>query len=112
MSEREYLLPRGEHYEEPTLKASFKALVYSSKVNYLLLFVPIALAFSHASDSVVFSLNFMAIIPLAKLLGFGKKKRKKENSEMILNKKIATEEIALRSGSVVGSVRKLLTNVF
>jgi hypothetical protein len=31
---------------------------------------------------------------------------------MILNKKIATEEIALRSGSVVGSVRKLLTNVF
>ncbi|KAG1055601.1 hypothetical protein G6F62_007231 [Rhizopus arrhizus] len=86
MSEREYLLPRGEHYEEPTLKASFKALVYSSKVNYLLLFVPIALAFSHASDSVVFSLNFMAIIPLAKLLGF------------------ATEEIALRSGSVVGSL--------
>lgn len=77
MSEREYLLPRGEHYEEPTLKASFKALVYSSKVNYLLLFVPIALGFSHASDSVVFSLNFMAIIPLAKLLGFGKKKRKK-----------------------------------
>ncbi|KAI9244343.1 calcium/proton exchanger [Sporodiniella umbellata] len=86
MSEREYLLPRGENEEAPTLKSSFKAFVYSSKVNYFLLFVPFALFFSHASDSVVFSLNFIAIIPLAKLLGF------------------ATEEIALRSGSVVGSL--------
>jgi hypothetical protein len=30
------------------------------------------LFFSNSSDSVVFSLNFIAIIPLAKLLGFGK----------------------------------------
>ncbi|RCH88506.1 hypothetical protein CU097_008649 [Rhizopus azygosporus] len=84
MSERDHLLPHGD--EQPTLKSSFKATVFSSKINYLLIFVPLALAFSHASDTVVFSLNFMAIIPLAKLLGF------------------ATEEIALRSGSVVGSL--------
>lgn len=70
MSERDHLLPHGD--EQPTLKSSFKATVFSSKINYLLIFVPLALAFSHASDTVVFSLNFMAIIPLAKLLGFGK----------------------------------------
>ncbi|KAI9346348.1 calcium/proton exchanger [Pilaira anomala] len=39
-----------------------------------------------ASPTVVFSLNFIAIIPLAKLLGF------------------ATEEIALRSGSTIGAL--------
>ncbi|KAI8641401.1 calcium/proton exchanger [Parasitella parasitica] len=66
--------------------SSLKHTVLSSKINWLLVFVPIAIIFSGASDTVVFSLNFIAIIPLAKLLGF------------------ATEEIALRSGSVIGSL--------
>ncbi|KAG1520270.1 hypothetical protein G6F52_007823 [Rhizopus delemar] len=86
MNEREHLISQANSYEEPTLKSSLKATVFSSKVNSLLVFVPIAFVFSHASDSTVFSLNFMAIIPLAKLLGF------------------ATEEIALRSSSVLGSL--------
>lgn len=73
MSEREHLISQANSYEEPTLKSSLKATVFSSKVNSLLVFVPIAFVFSHASDSTVFSLNFMAIIPLAKLLGFGMK---------------------------------------
>ncbi|KAI8366446.1 calcium/proton exchanger [Choanephora cucurbitarum] len=86
MSEREHLLPRHSDEENLTFMSSFKHALFSSKVNVLLVFVPIAIAFSGASDSVVFSLNFIAIVPLAKLLGF------------------ATEEIALRSGSVIGSL--------
>lgn len=52
---------------------SFKAFITSSKFNVLLVFVPIALiaSFAGASSTLVFSLNFMAIMPLAKLLGFG-----------------------------------------
>ncbi|ORY96892.1 Sodium/calcium exchanger protein-domain-containing protein [Syncephalastrum racemosum] len=74
--------------EAPTFVSSFKVTATSSWFNVLLLFVPIALGFSFAgaSDSVVFSLNFVAIIPLAKLLGF------------------ATEELALRTGSTIGSL--------
>lgn len=61
--------------EPPTFISSVKVTATSSWFNVLLLFVPIALGFSFAgaSDSLVFSLNFMAIIPLAKLLGFGKR---------------------------------------
>lgn len=72
MSEREHLLPHHSEEEPLTLKNSFKNTLCSSKINWLLIFVPIALFFSNSSDSVVFSLNFIAIIPLAKLLGFGK----------------------------------------
>ncbi|KAK4509946.1 L-type lectin-like domain-containing protein [Mucor velutinosus] len=87
MSEREHLLPHhGQEEEDLTFMSSFKHTLSSSKINWLLVFVPIAIIFSGASDTVVFSLNFIAIIPLAKLLGF------------------ATEEIALRSGSVIGSL--------
>jgi Ca2+:H+ antiporter len=86
MNEREHLLPHHSEEEHLTFKTSFKNTLCSSRINWLLIFVPIALFFSKSSDSVVFSLNFIAIIPLAKLLGF------------------ATEEIALRSGSVIGSV--------
>jgi Ca2+:H+ antiporter len=71
MSERQPLL--SPHQDgEITFKSSLKHTVLSSKINILLIFVPIAFALSGASDSVVFSLNFIAIIPLAKLLGFGK----------------------------------------
>lgn len=72
MSERENLLPHHSEEEAITFKSSFMHTLKSSKINWLLIIVPFALAFSNASDSVVFSLNFIAIIPLAKLLGFGK----------------------------------------
>lgn len=71
MSERDYLLPT-HHDEEVTFKSSVMSVIKSSHINWLLVFVPIALAMSGASDTVVFSLNFIAIIPLAKLLGYGK----------------------------------------
>ncbi|CEG65570.1 Putative Calcium/proton exchanger [Rhizopus microsporus] len=85
-SEEEPLLRR---HEPLTAWTSFKVAMTSSYVNLFLIFVPIAIIFStliHASDTTVFTLNFIAIIPLAKLLGF------------------ATEEIALRSGSTVGAL--------
>jgi Ca2+:H+ antiporter len=72
MSEHEHLLPPHYEEEQVTFKSSFMHALKSSYINWLLIFVPIALAFSGASDSVVFILNFIAIIPLAKLLGFGK----------------------------------------
>ncbi|KAL4213013.1 putative Calcium/proton exchanger [Rhizopus microsporus] len=84
-SEEEPLL----RHEPLTAWTSFKVTMTSSYVNLFLIFVPIAIIFStliHASDTTVFTLNFIAIIPLAKLLGF------------------ATEEIALRSGSTVGAL--------
>lgn len=58
-------------------------IVKSSWVNVLLVFVPIGIA-SHFvwSPTITFIMNFLAIIPLAKLLGF------------------ATEDIALRTGEV------------
>ncbi|CAO3626844.1 unnamed protein product [Mucor fragilis] len=87
-NENEPLLGQPEVHQEPTFWSSFKVTVYSSYINYFLIFVPIAIAFSilDASPTVVFTLNFIAIIPLAKLLGF------------------ATEEIALRSGSTIGAL--------
>ncbi|KAG0193473.1 hypothetical protein DFQ28_005077 [Apophysomyces sp. BC1034] len=89
--ERQPLLSQSEgHFgeEEPTFWSSFKVTATSSKFNILLAFVPIALGFSFAKapDTVVFALNFIAIIPLAKLLGF------------------ATEELALRCGSTWGAL--------
>ncbi|CAO3639195.1 unnamed protein product [Mucor hiemalis] len=88
-NENEPLLGHHEQVEEePTAWSSFKVTLFSSYINYFLIFVPIAIAFSilGASDTTVFTLNFIAIIPLAKLLGF------------------ATEEIALRSGSTIGAL--------
>lgn len=66
-----------------TVKEGFMAIVKASYVNVLLVFVPIGIA-SHFvwSPTVTFIMNFLAIIPLAKLLGF------------------ATEDIALRTGEV------------
>ncbi|KAG0182034.1 hypothetical protein DFQ28_007532 [Apophysomyces sp. BC1034] len=78
----------SRYQREPTFWSSVKVTFTSSYFNLLLVFVPIALgvSFAGASDTVVFSLNFIAIVPLAKLLGF------------------ATEELALRCGSTIGSL--------
>ncbi|KAG1155665.1 hypothetical protein G6F37_008336 [Rhizopus arrhizus] len=64
-----------------------KAIVTSSYVNVLVVFVPIGIA-SHFvwSPTITFIMNFLAIIPLAKLLGY------------------ATEDIALRTGEVIGGL--------
>ncbi|KAG1180266.1 hypothetical protein G6F70_000653 [Rhizopus microsporus] len=64
-----------------------KTIVLSSYVNVLLVFVPIGIA-SHFvwSPTITFIMNFLAIVPLAKLLGF------------------ATEDIALRTGEVIGGL--------
>ncbi|KAI8068134.1 Sodium/calcium exchanger protein-domain-containing protein [Gilbertella persicaria] len=87
-NEHEPLLGNHTSQENITLWSSLKVTIYSSYINLLLIFVPISIFYSliHASATVVFTLNFIAIIPLAKLLGF------------------ATEEIALRSGSTIGAL--------
>ena len=68
---------------EPTIKQGLISIVKSSWINPLVIFIPFAIA-SHFvwSPTVTFILNFIAIVPLAKLLGF------------------ATEDIALRTGEV------------
>ncbi|KAI8986599.1 Sodium/calcium exchanger protein-domain-containing protein [Pilobolus umbonatus] len=88
MSQYESQSLLGHAHPTPSTWSSFKVTCASSYVNYFLVFVPIAIIYSvmGASSSVIFSLNFLAIIPLAKLLGF------------------ATEQIALRSGSTIGAL--------
>ncbi|KAM0748657.1 Calcium/proton exchanger [Meredithblackwellia eburnea MCA 4105] len=73
---------------EPTIKESLMAIVKASWINLLLVFIPVgwALHFAHVNDTVVFVTTFLAIIPLAKLLGFG------------------TEEISLRVGQTLGGL--------
>lgn len=67
---------------------SFRSALLSSKVNLLLLFVPLGIVAGELgwSDAAIFSLNFLAIIPLASLLG------------------LATEELALRVGQTIGGL--------
>ncbi len=68
----------------PTILKSLKIILTSSWINLLLIFIPIGYL-AHGlkwSDTWIFLLNFFAIIPLAKLLGF------------------ATEDVSLRVGQV------------
>ncbi|KAL8726713.1 MAG: hypothetical protein Q9181_005951, partial [Wetmoreana brouardii] len=60
----------------------------SNPVNVLLVFVPLGIAFgaTHANPTVVFILNFLAIIPLASLLSF------------------ATEELSAKLGQTLGGL--------
>ncbi|PKK80473.1 calcium/proton exchanger [Rhizophagus irregularis] len=70
----------------PTIRKSIKIVLTSSKINILLIFIPLGYL-AHIfdlSDNWVFILNFLAIIPLAKLLDF------------------ATEELSLRVGETIG----------
>lgn len=69
--------------QQISAKDGLMVIVKSSWVNLLLVFVPIGIASNYVwSPTVTFIMNFLAIIPLAKLLGF------------------ATEDIALRTGEV------------
>ncbi|KAI9188185.1 hypothetical protein H9P43_002576 [Blastocladiella emersonii ATCC 22665] len=92
VTERTPILPRhaGEQpsHAAPTLASSVRATVRMSKLNALLVFVPIGAAAGLLQWDAVptFWLNFLAIIPLAKLLGF------------------ATEELALYTNQTVGGL--------
>ncbi|KAK4521722.1 uncharacterized protein ATC70_004256 [Mucor velutinosus] len=72
---------------EPTIRHGLMSIVRSSWLNVLLVFIPLGWA-SHFvwNPTTTFILNFVAIVPLAKLLGF------------------ATEDIALRTGEVIGGL--------
>ncbi|CAO3608625.1 unnamed protein product [Cunninghamella blakesleeana] len=74
-------------FKEPTIQEGLMAIVKSSWINPLVIFVPFGIA-SHFvwSPTVTFILNFIAIVPLAKLLGF------------------ATEDISLRTGEIIGGL--------
>ncbi|SAL95909.1 hypothetical protein [Absidia glauca] len=76
-----------EAHREPTTKEGLMAIVKSSWINPLVIFIPFGIA-SHFvwSPTVTFVLNFIAIVPLAKLLGY------------------ATEDISLRIGEVLGGL--------
>jgi Ca2+:H+ antiporter len=83
----ELFTPETPLAEDPTYAASILAFLKSSWLNLMWVFIPVswALHFSHTgSDTVIFVMCFLAIIPLAANLGF------------------ATEELALRTGE--GSV--------
>ncbi|KAL8382661.1 hypothetical protein RB595_006441 [Gaeumannomyces hyphopodioides] len=75
--------------KEPfTVANQLQRTFLNSWINVLLIAAPagIALHFTHASPILIFTINFIAIIPLAALLGF------------------ATEEIALRTGETLGGL--------
>ncbi|KAF5342030.1 hypothetical protein D9611_001550 [Ephemerocybe angulata] len=87
--------------KEPTIVESLRALMFGSWFNVLLVFIPVSWALNFAlphsnphKDLVVFITSFIAIIPLAKLLGF------------------ATEELSLRVGqTLAGLLNATLGNV-
>lgn len=77
-----------------TLRTAVRAIFTSSRINVLLVFVPLGFISNFIwSPTVTFILNFLAIIPLAKLLGF------------------ATEDLAIRVGEV-GPLGVVLYEIF
>ncbi|KAL1405459.1 Vacuolar calcium ion transporter [Vanrija albida] len=79
--------------KSPGYVQSVKACILSSWINVLLVFIPVGWALhfvkhsnSKISDTAVFMTNFIAIIPLAGLLGF------------------TTEEVAMRLGQTLGGL--------
>ncbi|KAF8753463.1 Calcium proton exchanger [Rhizoctonia solani] len=86
---RRMMTPQKKLGKEPTYLSSLRAIVTETYLSILLIFIPIRWALHfHKRDSyvAVFITNFLAIIPLAKLLGF------------------ATEELALRVGQTIGGL--------
>ncbi|CAG8714358.1 20620_t:CDS:2, partial [Dentiscutata erythropus] len=75
-------------YKPPTITHSLNAALYSSKLNVLLIFVPLGFLahFLEWNSATIFILNFLGLIPLANLLGF------------------VTEDIANRCGQAVGGL--------
>ncbi|PVG01865.1 calcium/proton exchanger [Serendipita vermifera] len=82
------LVPQKKIVQRPTLTQCFVNTVKYSWLNLLLVMVPVAWAihFTHQSETLVFVFSFLAIIPLAALLGF------------------ATEEISNYVGPTIGGL--------
>ncbi|CAG8801259.1 11528_t:CDS:1, partial [Dentiscutata erythropus] len=59
-------------YKPPTITQSLNVALYSSKLNVLLIFVPLGFLahYFEWNIAIIFILNFLALIPLANLLGF------------------------------------------
>ncbi|WFD26343.1 hypothetical protein MNAN1_001324 [Malassezia nana] len=87
-SEGQPLLTPPQRASEKTAIESFRWLLFSSKINVLLVFVPLGLLaeWLHWGPLAIFVLNFLAIVPLAKLLGD------------------ATEQVSLRLGATLGGL--------
>ncbi|CAE6493234.1 unnamed protein product [Rhizoctonia solani] len=86
---RRMMTPQKKLGKEPTYMSSLRAIVTETYLSILLIFIPIGWALHfHKRDNyaAVFVTNFLAIVPLAKLLGF------------------ATEELALRVGQTIGGL--------
>lgn len=72
-----------------TIMSQLRATLLNSYVNVLLILVPVGIALNYVGSInpiAVFSINFIAIIPLAAMLSY------------------ATEEIALRTGETIGGL--------
>ncbi|KAG8712400.1 hypothetical protein FRC08_014648 [Ceratobasidium sp. 394] len=82
------LEPEQKLAPAPTWTTSATNIFRYSYLNVLLIFVPVSWAchFTHQEPTIVFVFSFIAIIPLAALLGF------------------ATEELALRVGQTLGGL--------
>ncbi|KXN91725.1 Vacuolar calcium ion transporter [Leucoagaricus sp. SymC.cos] len=87
------LIPEKKIGEAPDVRQSLWAVARCSYLNILLLFIPVAWALHFAlprdqsnRDTLIFVFSFLAIIPLAKLLGF------------------ATEELSLRVGQTLAGL--------
>ncbi|KAF8623488.1 hypothetical protein AX15_006271 [Amanita polypyramis BW_CC] len=81
LAHRSFALLKAEG--EPTWLQSFKFYIFGSYVNILLIFIPLSFLSHHLQwDAALrFSFSFLAILPLAKLLG------------------VSTEEMSIRMGS-------------
>ena len=80
--------PTHELGPSPGYLLSMKNVLLYSPLNILLLFIPVswALHWTHQSDTAIFVVSALAIVPLAALLGLG------------------TEQIALRTSQAVGGL--------
>ncbi|KAG2008625.1 calcium ion transporter [Coprinopsis cinerea AmutBmut pab1-1] len=85
---RTLFTPAHDPGPRPTYMQSFKAALFYSWLNLLLLFIPVswALFYTEQSATLTFVFSCLAIIPLAALLGLG------------------TEQIALRTSQSVGGL--------
>ena len=78
----------GKEKKKFTAWSQIRATLFNSWINVLLIFSPLGIAVYYAkvNDVAIFVINFIAIIPLAAMLSY------------------ATEEIALRTGEVIGGL--------
>ncbi|KAF8926765.1 vacuolar calcium ion transporter [Dissophora ornata] len=87
-SERSLRMTLAEPREKLSILQCLKTILFATKINVLLVFIPLGIISSRLGwpDVATFILNFIAIVPLAKLLGY------------------ATEEISLRIGQNLGAL--------